>query len=196
VADTTSVATKQKRRKADTRRRSTANRRRPSPSRATAAGRAGSGRARGTDGLAFEIRTSSIQGRGAFATRPIRRGTRIIEYVGERISHAEADRRYVDEDMDRHHTFLFTVNSRVVVDAAVGGNEARFINHSCAPNCEAVIERGRIYIDALRDIPVGAELCYDYAYEWTADDDPGAEARYPCRCGAPECRGTIMAPPG
>ena len=190
------MVTKQKRRKADGRRRLTSSRRPPSPSKASAHRRAAAGRANGTDTLPFEIRTSGIQGRGAFATRPIRKGTRIIEYVGERISHAEADRRYVDEDMDRHHTFLFTVNSRVVVDAAVGGNEARFINHSCDPNCEAVIERGRIYIDALCNIPVGAELCYDYAYEWTADEDPGAEARYPCRCGARECRGTIMAPPG
>jgi SET domain-containing protein len=190
------VATKHKQRKSDTRRRSTSGRRPPSPAKTGQPRRATRDGTTRHDPLPFEIRTSSIQGRGAFATRPIRKGTRIIEYVGERISHAEADRRYVDEDMDRHHTFLFTVNSRVVVDAAVGGNEARFINHSCDPNCEAVIERGRIYIDALRNIPVGAELCYDYAYEWTADEDPGAAARYPCRCGARDCRGTIMAPPG
>jgi len=95
----------------------------------------------------FELRRSSIQGRGAFATRPIKKGTRIIEYVGERISHTEADKRYDDTGMGRHHTFLFSVGRSTVIDAAVGGNDARFINHSCAPNCEAIDERKRIYID-------------------------------------------------
>ena len=94
----------------------------------------------------FVLRRSPIQGRGAFATRPIKRGTRIIEYTGERISPEEADRRYDDGGMGRHHTFLFSVDSKVCIDAAVNGNDARFINHSCAPNCEAVDERKRIYI--------------------------------------------------
>jgi len=142
----------------------------------------------------FEIRTSDIQGLGAFAIRRIAKGTRIGEYVGERISQAEADRRYDDESMDRHHTFLFTVTSRTVIDAAVGGNDTRFINHSCAPNCEAVIEDGRVFIEALRAIPVGTELSYDYAYERARDAGPEDEALYPCRCGASKCRGTILAP--
>ncbi|MGH7719715.1 MAG: SET domain-containing protein, partial [Gemmatimonadaceae bacterium] len=163
--------------------------------RARATGRGAATASNGADPL-FEIRRSRIQGQGAFATRPIRKGTRIIEYVGERVSHDEADRRYVDEEMERHHTFLFTVSRRTVVDAGKGGNDSRFINHSCAPNCEAIIERGRIYIEALRNIPTGSELSYDYAYEWTADDDDDAGRRYPCRCGARSCRGTIMAPPG
>jgi len=143
----------------------------------------------------FEIRSSPIQGRGAFATRRIRKGTRLIEYVGERISHAEADRRYDDDTMKRHHTFLFTLNNRTVIDAAVDGNEARFINHSCSPNCEAVIDGGHIYIEAIKTIQPGAELVYDYQYERAADADESDEARYPCRCGSPECRGTILAPP-
>ncbi len=143
----------------------------------------------------FEIRSSSIQGRGAFATRRIRKGTRLIEYVGERISHAEADRRYDDDTMKRHHTFLFTLNNRTVIDAGVNGNEARFINHSCSPNCEAVIDSGHIYIETIRTIQPGAELVYDYQYERAPDADESDEARYPCRCGAPNCRGTILAPP-
>ena len=106
----------------------------------------------------FEIRTSPIQGRGAFATRRIRKGTRLIEYVGERISHAEADRRYDDDTMKRHHTFLFTLNNRTVIDAGVNGNEARFINHSCDPNCQAIEEDGRIFIEAIRNIQPGTEL--------------------------------------
>jgi hypothetical protein len=143
----------------------------------------------------FEIRSSPIQGRGAFATRRIRKGTRLIEYVGERISHAEADRRYDDDTMKRHHTFLFTLNNRTVIDAGVNGNEARFINHSCDPNCEAVIDSGHIYIETTRTIQPGQELVYDYQYERAPDADESDEARYPCRCGAPNCRGTILAPP-
>ena len=147
------------------------------------------------DALPFELRESPIAGVGAFATRPIKKGTRIIEYTGERISNAEADRRYDEDKMKNHHTFLFTLNRRTVVDAAVGGNEARFINHSCAPNCEAVIVDGkRIYIEALVDIPVGAELVYDYQYERTDEHTADDERFYACACGAPQCRGTILAP--
>jgi SET domain-containing protein len=143
----------------------------------------------------FEIRRSPIQGRGAFALRRIRKGTRLIEYTGEHISHDEADRRYDEATMQRHHTFLFTLNSRTVIDAAVNGNEARFINHSCDPNCEAVIDAGHIYIEAKRTIQPGEELVYDYQYDRADDADESDERRYPCYCGAANCRGTILAPP-
>jgi uncharacterized protein len=143
----------------------------------------------------FELRQSEIQGRGGFATRPIRKGTRIIEYLGERISHDEADKRYDDTGMGRHHTFLFSIDTKTVIDAAVNGNEARFINHSCAPNCEAIDERKRIYIEAIRDIAAGEELTYDYAYERDGTEDEEWERLYMCKCGAPTCRGTILAPP-
>ena len=143
----------------------------------------------------FEIRRSSIQGRGAFATRLIRRGQRVIEYTGERIDNDEADRRYDDEKMGRHHTFLFIVDDKTVVDAAVGGNDARFINHSCDPNLEAVVEGKRIFIYALRTIRPGEELAYDYQYERFATHTKEDEEFYACRCGAPNCRGTILVPP-
>lgn len=142
----------------------------------------------------FEIRESAIQGRGAFATRRIRKGERIIEYTGERISNAEADRRYDDERMRRHHTYLFTLTQRTVVDGGAGGNESRFINHSCDPNCEAIIEDGRIWIDARRPIQKGEELAYDYKYERMGGDDEADEKKYPCHCGARRCRGTILLP--
>ena len=145
--------------------------------------------------LPFELRRSAIQGRGAFATRRIRPGARVIEYVGEHISRDEGDRRYDDEHMGRHHTFLFALEDGSVIDAAVGGNDARFINHSCDPNCIAVEEDGRIFIEALRNIQPGAELTYDYAYERTGDHTDEDEALYVCRCGAKNCRGTILAPP-
>ena len=143
----------------------------------------------------FELRQSSIQGQGAFATRAIRKGARIIEYIGQRISQAVADERYDDTTMSRHHTFLFNVDEDTVIDAAYEGNDARFINHSCAPNCQAFLEGDRIYIYALRDISPGEELCYDYAYDRTEDMGEEEERLYVCRCGAPTCRGTILAPP-
>lgn len=142
----------------------------------------------------FELRRSAIQGQGGFAIRPIRRGTRIIEYTGQRITQADADKRYDDEAMGRHHTFLFSVDKNTVIDAAVDGNEARFINHSCAPNCEAIDERKRIYIEAIRDIAAGEELTYDYAYERDGTEDEENERLYVCKCGAATCRGTILAP--
>lgn len=145
--------------------------------------------------LPFELRESTIQGRGAFATRRIRKGTRIIEYTGERITQDEADERYDDEAMGRHHTFLFTLDDDTVIDAAVDGNEARFINHSCDPNCQALIEGDKIFIYALKDISPGTELVYDYAYERAEGMDEESEALYVCRCGAKDCRGTILAPP-
>lgn len=140
----------------------------------------------------MELRRSSIHGLGAFARTDIPKGTRIIEYTGEKVSNAEAERRYDDEAMEEHHTFLFILSTRTCIDAAREGNEARFINHSCGPNCEARIRRGHIYIEALRRIPAGAELSYDYEY----DDEPGYTdedyRRYACQCGAPNCRGTIV----
>lgn len=143
----------------------------------------------------FELRKSHIQGRGAFATRRIRKGTKIIEYTGEKITSEEGDERYDDSAMGRHHTFLFSLDDGSVVDGAVGGNESRFINHSCDPNCEAIIEKGHIYIHALRTIHPGEELAYDYAYERSDDHTEEDERLYKCKCGADSCRGTILAPP-
>jgi SET domain-containing protein len=140
----------------------------------------------------MELRQSAIHGLGGFATTDIPKGARIIEYAGERINNAEADRRYDDEAMKHHHTFLFVLNTRTCVDAAYEGNEARFLNHSCDPNCEAVITRGHIWIEAVKPIPAGTELLYDYQYE----DDPKYTEEdlrfYECRCGAENCRGTIV----
>jgi hypothetical protein len=142
----------------------------------------------------FVIKQSRIQGKGAYATRPIRKGERIIEYVGERISWAESDRRYDDTSTKRHHTFLFAVNKKIVIDAAVDGNDARFINHSCEPNCEAIGEKSRIFIEALRAIEPGEELTYDYAYEREKGTTEEDEKLYVCHCGSAKCRGTILAP--
>ena len=142
----------------------------------------------------FEVRQSAIQGKGAFATRNIRKGTRLIEYLGQRISWRTADKRYDDEKMGRHHTFLFTVDDNTVIDAAVNGNDARFLNHSCDGNCEAIEDRKRIFLEARRSIKAGEELLYDYQYERTDDHTEEDEKFYACRCGSPKCRGSILAP--
>jgi SET domain-containing protein len=142
----------------------------------------------------YRVRRSPIHGTGVFATRGIDKGTRVIEYVGERISHREADKRYAAKAADDNHTFLFTVDSKIVIDAGVDGNAARFINHSCDPNCETVIERGRVFIDAMRDIRPGEELSYDYLIGRSPNDPPDVETIFACRCGASSCRGTMLAP--
>ena len=144
----------------------------------------------------YVVRNSHIHGRGVFANRYIRKGTRIVEYRGERIDNDEADRRYDDDKMKRHHTFLFTLSSNVVIDGAqsAGGGDASFINHSCEPNCEAVITGKKIFIHALHGIEPGTELAYDYQYERTGKNDAELEKFYVCQCGSPNCRGTIMKP--
>ena len=144
----------------------------------------------------YVIRRSYIHGRGVFAARRIRKGTRIVEYRGERISNSEADRRYDDTRMKRHHTFLLTLDKKTVIDGAIsaGGGDASYISHSCDPNCEAIITGKKIYIHARRTIEPGEELAYDYQYERTGENDEELEKFYLCRCGAPNCRGSIMKP--
>jgi SET domain-containing protein len=144
---------------------------------------------------AFEIRKSGVHGLGAFALRNIRKGERLIEYLGDRVTHGEADRRYEDHDENDNHTFLFIVDKRTVIDAGVGGNDARFINHSCDPNCESVIEKRRVFIEAIRDIEAGEELGYDYQIGRERSDPPNVDEIYACRCGSAKCRGTMLWPP-
>jgi SET domain-containing protein len=141
-----------------------------------------------------EVRNSKIHGRGVYAIQPIKKGARVIEYLGERVSHYEADSRYELKPDDDGHTFLFIVDGRTVIDAGVDGNEARYINHSCDPNCETIIENRRVFIEAIRDIKPGQELGYDYQLTWESTDDPKELALYDCRCGAKNCRGSLLDP--
>ncbi len=143
----------------------------------------------------IQVRRSPVHGRGVFALRPIAAGERIIEYTGERIGWEEAQRRHPHDATQPNHTFYFHIEGGEVIDALHGGNSARFINHSCAPNCEAVEEAGRIFIYALHPIAAGEELSFDYGL---VVDEPLTEelkADYACCCGAPECRGTMLALP-
>lgn len=139
------------------------------------------------------LRRSGIHGRGVFARERIPAGVRVVEYRGERITPAEADRRYPDPPAGEYHTFLFQIDDDVVVDAGRGGNLARWINHSCAPNCDAVVEGDRIFIESVREIEAGEELTYDYMFVLEERHTPARKRRYPCHCGAPDCRGTMLA---
>jgi uncharacterized protein len=143
--------------------------------------------------LPFEVRPSPIQGLGAFATRFLPEGTRLIEYAGERITPAQADARHPDLPGERHHTFLFAIDDAVVVDASVNGNEARFLNHSCEPNCDVVVDGGRLWIETIRDVAPGEELTYEYGLVLRERHTPAAKRRFPCACGAPGCRGTMLS---
>ena len=139
-----------------------------------------------------EIRSSPIHGRGLFATRDIPEGMRIIEYVGEKITKAESNRRGWAQFEKAQETgeagvYLFTLNKRHDVDGNVPWNAARLINHSCDPNCEAQIIRGKIWILALNDIPKGGELFFNYGFDLENYED------HPCRCGAKRCVGYIAA---
>ena len=142
----------------------------------------------------IEVRESPIHGSGVFAARRIPKGTRVIEYLGDRITHKEADDRYEDHDPSDNHTFLFIVDRRTVIDAGVNGNAARFINHSCDGNCTSVIEQRRVFIESTRVIEKGEELGYDYEIGREKDDPENVDEIFACRCGSPKCRGTMLYP--
>jgi uncharacterized protein len=141
-------------------------------------------------GRRISVRRSPIHGRGVFALRKIRKGERIIEYRGERVTHREADRRYPEDDSP--HTMLFIVDNKTVIDATRTGNSARWINHSCRPNCESIDDDKRIYIEARRDIRKGEELSYDYNLVLDERHTPAVKRENPCLCGAKRCRGTLL----
>ena len=138
------------------------------------------------------VRRSPVHGRGVFAVTAIAKGARILEYTGERMSHAEADRRYGDLHENSSHTMLFAANDKVVIDATKRGGPARWINHSCAPNCEANEEDGRVFIDAIRVIKPGQELAYDYNLVLEERHTPKLKREHPCHCGARKCRHTLL----
>src|SRR5271166_1139345 len=143
----------------------------------------------------IEVRHSPVHGYGVFALRRIRKGTVVTEYLGDRISHDEADARYENKAAGDNHTFLFTVDAKTVIDAGVGGNEARYINHGCDPNCESTTTHKRVFIEAIRTIQAGEELAYDYQIQRDPDDPADVDEVFACRCGATACRGSMLEAP-
>ncbi|UGQ47213.1 SET domain-containing protein [Massilia endophytica] len=142
----------------------------------------------------YEVRISPVHGRGVFARRKIAAGKRIIEYTGERIDWDETCRRAEEKGGPINHTFFFTLSNGMLIDGGANGNEARFINHSCEPNCEAVEEDDRVYIHALRPIEKGEELNYNYGLIYEERHTPAVKKAFACYCGAPSCSGVMLAP--
>ena len=149
----------------------------------------------------FEVRRSKIHGSGVFAAKNIKKSEFIIEYKGLLRSHEEVDAAYDGED-ETGHTFLFTLNEDFVIDANIKGNEARWINHSCDPNCDSEhvdAENGdnskdRIEIKAIRDIQAGEELSYNYGIRLVERHTPKLKKLWACLCGSPKCTGTMLQP--
>jgi SET domain-containing protein len=144
----------------------------------------------------IQVRDSEVHGKGVFALEDIPKGETIIEYVGELISWDEAQDRHPWNPEDPNHTFYFHIDDGRVIDAAYGGNASRWINHSCAPNCEADEDEdaGRVFIKSLRKIKAGEELNYDYGLIIDEPYTKKLKAEYPCWCGSKNCRGTLLAP--
>ena len=147
-------------------------------------------------GRRIQVRLSGVHGKGVFALAPIAKGEVIIEYKGEVITWPEALRRHPHDPTDPNHTFYFHIDEEHVIDAKHGGNAARWINHACAPNCEADEVGSRVFIKALRALKPGEELFYDYGLIIDERYTPKLKKEYACRCGSKKCRGTMLAPKG
>ena len=145
-------------------------------------------------GRRLQVRKSGVHGKGVFALQPIAQGQVVIEYVGEVISWTEAVRRHPHDPSQPDHTFYFHLDDERVIDGLVGGNSSRWINHSCAPNIEADDSGGRVFLTALHDIQPGEELFFDYGLVIDERMTPALKKRFACRCGASQCRGTMLAP--
>lgn len=143
------------------------------------------------------VKRSKLHGNGVFAARDIPAGTTIFEYIGARISAEEADEMPSYDPDDPYHTFFFSLSSGEIIDGGQGGNDARWINHSCEPNCEAQEDDAgeRVFIVALHDIPQGQELFYDYGLIIDDEITDELKAQYRCLCNTPSCRGTMLADP-
>jgi uncharacterized protein len=147
-----------------------------------------------TSARPYIVRPSATHGRGVFAKRTIRKGSRIVEYRGTRIDAAEADELPPTDPLDPYHTLLFEVSDGTVIDASRRGNAARWINHCCEPNCEAIeYDDGTVFIHARRTIRAGEELTYDYGLVYEGRLSNRARKAFACRCGARRCRGTMLA---
>jgi SET domain-containing protein len=147
-----------------------------------------------TNGRRVQVRRSGVHGKGVFALTLIPVGETIIEYVGERITWKEALRRHPHDPEQPNHTFYFHIDDKHVIDANVDGNAARWINHACDTNCEADEVDGRVFIKATRDVMPGEELFYDYGLVIEGRQTAKLKNEFPCHCGSPNCRGTLLAP--
>ncbi len=145
-------------------------------------------------GRRIQMRRSGIHGKGVYAVTPFRKGELVVEYKGEVITWPEALRRHPHDPDDPFHTFYFHIDDDHVIDGKHHGNVAKWINHSCAPNCEAETDSGRVFVRALRALKPGEELFYDYGLVIDERYTPKLKKQYACHCGSKQCRGTMLAP--
>jgi uncharacterized protein len=143
-------------------------------------------------GRRIQVRESGIHGKGVYAIRPIKAGDRVLEYKGEIITWKKAEARHPHDKNQPNHTFYFHLDEGHVIDARHTGNSAKWINHSCKPNLEAIQDGNRIFLLALRDIKVGEELSYDYGLVIDLRKTPRVKKDFACYCGAANCRGTML----
>ncbi len=141
----------------------------------------------------LSVRRSPIHGKGVFALCSLAAGERIIEYKGEVTSWRRAAKRIVQGSGEYGHTFVFGLSDGRVIDGSIGGNSARWLNHACSANCEAVEVDGRVFIEAAVDIQCGEELLISYGLCVDDPEDEETRRQYVCRCGSPACRGTMLA---
>lgn len=141
----------------------------------------------------IEVRRSSVHGKGVFACQPLEAGIVIAEYCGPIMTWRQAEQRRATKrsHRDDDHTFLFQISKRYVIDATPSRCRAKWINHSCAPNCQAVLTGRRVFIETLRHIDIGEELFFDYQLQ--ASGDAQTDGSYPCHCASPQCRGTMLS---
>jgi FKBP-type peptidyl-prolyl cis-trans isomerase len=142
----------------------------------------------------IQVRQSGVHGKGVFATEPIAKGEVLIEYKGDVITWKEALRRHPHDPSQPDHTFFFHIDDKHVIDGNANGNDARWINHACDPNCEADEVDGKIFIKSLRKLKADQELFYDYGLVIDGRLTKKLKKRFECRCGAESCRGTMLAP--
>jgi len=145
------------------------------------------------NGRRVQVRRSGVHGKGVFALVPVAKGETIMEYTGPIITWKEALRRHPHDPNDPLHTFYFHIEGGKVIDGKYGTNAAKWINHSCQPNCEAEEDDGRVFIKALRKIEPGEELNYDYGLVLDEKHTKKVKKEFACRCGSRKCRGTLLA---
>ncbi|MFZ1664598.1 MAG: SET domain-containing protein-lysine N-methyltransferase [Flavobacteriales bacterium] len=145
------------------------------------------------------VKRSRIHGNGVFAARDLPEGTELIEYTGRLITTEQADEQY--DEIYTGHTFLFALNDDWIIDGNVDGNDARWINHGCEPNCIPYLHahprdrnKDRVIIETLRDVEEGEELNYDYGICFDVPYTARLKKIWACRCGAPSCTGTMLQP--
>ena len=136
----------------------------------------------------YEIKKSGIHGTGVFAARKIKKGEKVAEYVGEIVSSAEGQRIEEESLKKNGTTYVMELGDSRDINGDVEYNDARFINHSCDPNCETKISGIKVEIVAIEDVDVGEEITYDYDFEF---DDESEYLKHKCFCGSKECEGHI-----